>query len=259
MSAIVTTAGRTNEVLIESAIQTANELSLPYKKRDKQSVKVMQEQFHSDVLVIGKERLELYTYGTTTPFFFHPNSASFRLKRLLKGEQDLFLQATNLQKGDRFLDTTAGLCSDSIIAAFAVEETGHVHACEINPLISYIVSVGLKNYKTEFLALQSCMRAIKLMNRDALEILKEAETNAYDVVYMDPMFEEVIEESTNFNALREAGNHKGLTKEWVEEAKRVAEKRVVWKGHFRSELFEKYNFRRITRPTSKFHYGIIEL
>ena len=38
------------------------------------------------------------------------------MKRLLNGEQDLFLQATGLQNGDRFLDTTAGLCSDSIIA-----------------------------------------------------------------------------------------------------------------------------------------------
>ena len=91
-----------------------------------------------------------------------------------------------------------------------------------------------------------------------MECLKNTETHSYDVVYMDPMFEEVIEESTNFQALREVGVHQGLTDEWVEEAKRVAKRRVVLKAHFRSPLFEQYHFKQLTRLTSKFHYGILE-
>jgi 16S rRNA G966 N2-methylase RsmD len=259
MSAIVTTAGRTNEKFIELAKQIAMELSLPYSNREKKSVEVMQEKFQSDVLVVSKERLELYPYGVKTPFFFHPNSAAFRLKRLLKGEQDVFLQATNLQKGDRFLDTTAGLCSDSIIAAYAVGKIGIVHACEVNRLIAYIVSTGLKSYKTDFQELQSCMRNVNLIHQDAMEVLKVAESNSYDVVYVDPMFEEIIEESSNFESLRNVGEHSLLTEEWVEEAKRVAKKRVVLKAHFRSELFQKFGFRQFERQTSKFHYGIIEI
>jgi 16S rRNA G966 N2-methylase RsmD len=259
MSAIVTTAGRTNEKFIELAKQIAIELSLPYSKREKKSVEVMQEKFQSDVLVVSKERLELYPYGVKTPFFFHPNSSAFRLKRLLKGEQDLFLQATNLQKGDRFLDTTAGLCSDSIIAAHAIGETGIVDACEVNRLIAYIVATGLKSYKTDFCELQSCMHNVNLYSQDALEVLKLAESNSYDVVYVDPMFEEIIEESSNFEALRKVGEHNLLTEEWVEEAKRVAKKRVVLKAHFRSELFQKFGFKQFDRPASKFHYGVIEL
>ncbi|WP_391122080.1 class I SAM-dependent methyltransferase [Psychrobacillus sp. L3] len=259
MSAIVTTAGRTNEEFIEKAKQIATELSIPYMKRNKQSVKMMQEAFQLDVLVVKKERLELHAYGVTTPFFFHPNSAAFRLKRLLKGEHDVFLQATNLQKGDRFLDTTAGLCSDSIIAAHAVGELGSVHSCEVNRLIAYIVSTGLKSYKTYFSELQSCMRNVHVIHQDALEVLKVTESNSYDVVYMDPMFEEIIEESSNFETLRAVGDHRMLTEEWVEEAKRVASKRVVLKAHFRSELFQKFGFRQFERQTSKFHYGVIEL
>ena len=40
------------------------------------------------------------------------------------------------------------------------------------------------------------------------------------------MFEKVIEEANNFQALRLAGEHVTLTDEWVYEAKRVA--KSVW-------------------------------
>lgn len=258
MKTIVSTAGRTNETLTQKAKEIANELSLTYVKRQKKSVQKVQQEQQAHLLVVSKERLELYVYGSTAPFFFHPNSAAFRMKRILKGEKDLLLDALSLQSGDRFLDTTAGLCSDSIIAAFAVGEKGVVDACEKDELIAYVVNQGLKTYETEIEELQRCMRQIHVIHQDALEYLKSMDDHAYDVVYMDPMFEEVIEESSNFQTLREAGVHESLTDEWVEEAKRVAKKRVVLKAHFRSPLFEKYKFEQLTRFTSKFHYGILE-
>ena len=258
MKSIVTTGGRTNDVFVKRAKEIAIELSLPYVNRQKKSVQKLQDEFQANIVVVSKERLELYSYGSNAPFFFHPNSAAFRMKRLLNGEQDLFLQATGLQNGDRFLDTTAGLCSDSIIAAYAVGENGLVHACEKDDLVSYIVRQGLNSYETDATELLNSMRSVKLVHQDAMEFLKNTETDSYDVVYMDPMFEEVIEESTNFQALREAGVHQGLTDEWVEEAKRVAKRRVVLKAHFRSPLFEQYHFKQLTRLTSKFHYGILE-
>lgn len=259
MKTIVTTAGRTNESFMEKAKEIAKALSLPYVNRQKKSVSKLQQEYLANILVISKERLELYTFGSSAPFFFHPNSAAFRIKRLENGEQDLFLQAINIQNGDRFLDTTAGLCSDSIIAAYAVGPSGTVHACEMDALVAYIVMQGLQTYKTDIPKLLNCMRRVNLVHLDAIEFLKNAETNSYDVVYMDPMFEEVIEESTNFQTLREAGVHQSLTDEWVLEAKRVAKKRVVLKAHFRSPLFEKYDFNQLTRVTSKFHYGVIEI
>ena len=73
------------------------------------------------------------------------------------------------------------------------------------------------------------------------------------------MFEEVIEESSNFQALRAAGIHDALNVEWIEEAKRVARKRVVLKAHFRSTVFEQFGFKREIRLSSKFHYGVINL
>lgn len=259
MKTIVTTAGRTNESFIEKAQTIATELSISYVNRSKKSVRAMHEQYDSDLLVVSKERLEFYANGSNIPFFFHPNSAAFRLKRLLKGESDSFLEATNLKKGNSFFDATAGLCSDSIIAAYATGDMGTVYACEVNEIIAYIVSVGLKNYETDFVELKRCMRNVKLAHVNAVEALKAIESNSYDVVYMDPMFEELIEESSNFQPLRAIGQHHLLTLEWVEEAKRVAKKRVVVKAHFRSDLFERFGFHRLTRQTSKFHYGIIEI
>jgi len=73
------------------------------------------------------------------------------------------------------------------------------------------------------------------------------------------MFEEIIEEANNFEALRLAGEHVTLTDEWVNEAKRVARKRVVLKAHFRSEWFAKYQFTQLTRTTAKFHYGVLDI
>lgn len=259
MKTIVTTAGRTNELFIQKAKDIAKELTLPYVRRQKKSMQKLQEEQQASVLVVSKERLELYVYGSTSPFFFHPNSAAFRMKRILNGEKDLLLEALDLQIGDRFLDTTAGLCSDSILAAFAVGEKGIVDACEKDAMIAYVVGCGLKAYETENRELQESMRRIHLIHQDAVGYLKQVDANSYDVVYMDPMFEEVIEESSNFQTLREAGVHESLSDEWVEEAKRVAKKRVVLKAHFRSPMFEKYQFKQLTRLSSKFHYGIIDI
>lgn len=259
MNTVITTAGRTNEAYILKAKGIAKELNLPFIQRHKKSVSTIQQEQNANVLVVNKERLELYSYGFTSPFFFHPNSAAFRLKRLMNGEQDSFLEATRIERGDHFLDMTAGLCSDSIIAAYAVGDEGVVHACEKEPLIAYVVDVGLKKYESNNDTLETSMRRIHIIHQDAVDYTKTLPSNSFDVVYLDPMFEEVIEESSNFQALRAAGIHDALNVEWIEEAKRVARKRVVLKAHFRSTVFEQFGFKREKRLSSKFHYGVINL
>ncbi|MGB2871965.1 MAG: hypothetical protein WBC10_08845, partial [Psychrobacillus psychrotolerans] len=88
MNTVITTAGRTNAAYILKAKGIAKELNLPFIQRHKKSVSTIQQEQNANVLVVNKERLELYSYGFTSPFFFHPNSAAFRLKRLMNGEQD---------------------------------------------------------------------------------------------------------------------------------------------------------------------------
>ncbi|CAM5180733.1 Putative SAM-dependent methyltransferase OS=Ureibacillus acetophenoni OX=614649 GN=SAMN05877842_103226 PE=4 SV=1 [Ureibacillus acetophenoni] len=74
----------------------------------------------------------------------------------------------------------------------------------------------MKNYDYSELPLTSCMREIEVINaREALDYLSKQQNGSIDVIYMDPMFEEIIEESNNFEPLRDAGNHDLLTREWV--------------------------------------------
>ena len=97
VSMIITTGGRPDDSSRQLAAEAAIALGYPVVERKKQSVARMQEQYAADVLVAGKNRYELYRIGMEEPFFFHPNSAAFRLKRLVKGETDPMIEAAQLR------------------------------------------------------------------------------------------------------------------------------------------------------------------
>ncbi|WP_191561045.1 class I SAM-dependent methyltransferase [Metabacillus idriensis] len=256
---IVTTAGRTNLMMIKMAEMIAFDLKAEYKPRKKKSVNAMKEAYHSDVLVVGQNRLELHELNTPNPFFFHPNSAMFRLKRVQKGESDPLLAAADLKKGDRFLDCTLGLGSDSIIASFAVGEKGIVTAAEARKLVAYLVKTGLNKWETGISEFDESMRRINVTHINHLDYLKSLNTNAFDIVYFDPMFDEEIEESNGIEQLRTLSFDQPLTDEVIREAKRVAAKRVVLKNHWKSPSFDSFGFEVFKRKTAKFHFGVIEM
>ncbi|MEK4229272.1 class I SAM-dependent methyltransferase [Solibacillus sp. FSL H8-0538] len=254
---IVTTAGRPDELTQALADKACAELGLRFEPRKKRSVTKLSEQFSANVIVAGKNRYEYYMKGADAPFFFHPNSAAFRLKRVARGEAEPLLSACQLEQGDSFLDCTLGIGADSMLAAFAVGESGRVVGLEADRNVTFIVQKGMQTYDTTELPLTACMRGIDVIHSEAVNYLKQQKDNSFDVVYMDPMFEKVIEEATNFEVLRVAGTHIALSEEWVREAKRVAKKRVVLKAHYQSEWFEQFGFVRDIRLTAKFHYGVI--
>ncbi|MFA1736113.1 class I SAM-dependent methyltransferase [Lysinibacillus fusiformis] len=259
INTIVTTAGRPDDESMALAAFACQTLGATFEPRKKRSVRKMSEAFQANIIVAGKNRYDYYAYGAEEPFFFHPNSAAFRLKRIARGEAEPFLEAAQLQLGDTVLDCTLGLAADAMLAAYIVGETGRIVGLEANPNVAFIVGQGMQTYDTTELPLTACMRQIEVVQSEAVRYLKTLPANAFDVVYMDPMFEEAIEESNNFEALRLAGEHVTLTDEWVQEAKRVARKRVVLKAHFRSEWFMKYDFQQYERVTAKFHYGVLEV
>ncbi|KGA83985.1 hypothetical protein KQ41_04100 [Lysinibacillus fusiformis] len=259
INTIVTTAGRPDDESMALAAFACQTLGATFEPRKKRSVRKMSEAFQANIIVAGKNRYDYYAYGVEEPFFFHPNSAAFRLKRIARGEAEPFLEATQLQLGDTVLDCTLGLAADAMLAAYIVGETGRIVGLEANPNVAFIVWQGMQTYDTTELPLTACMRQIEVVQSEAVHYLKTLPANAFDVVYMDPMFEEAIEESNNFEALRRVGEHVTLTDEWVQEAKRVAKKRVVLKAHFRSEWFMKYHFQQYERVTAKFHYGVLEV
>ncbi|WP_226666751.1 class I SAM-dependent methyltransferase [Metabacillus litoralis] len=256
---IVTTSSRPDPELLFTAEKAASDLNSPFILRNKQAIQTMKITLKEDILVIGKNRMELHVLNTNAPLFFHPNSAMFRIKRLLRGESDSFLEACLLEVGDSFLDCTLGLASDSIIASYCVGEQGFIQGIEASEKLAYIVKMGLKSWITDLTELNEAMDRIQVSSQDHLTFLKGCKNNTFDVVYFDPMFEESIDESIGLLPLKSVAVYEQLVHEAIVEAKRVAKKRVVLKDHWKSTRFQEHGFIVDIRKTAKFHYGVIEI
>jgi 16S rRNA G966 N2-methylase RsmD len=256
----VTTAGRFNSEILKVAKKAADQLDIPFHRRDGFSIQGLMKQLSSTAsMVIGRERIELYFKNKEYPFFFHPNSASFRIKRLMRGEKDPFIEAAGFTEGMSLLDCTMGLGSDSIVASFVAGKGGRILAAEGNRYLHFIVKKGLQSWNSEKMEMNDAMRRIELRHTTYQELLKKLPVNTVDVVYIDPMFEEIITESNGIEALRELALYGGLTKDVILEAKRVAKKRIVLKDHYKSKRFSELGFQVIKRKTSKFHFGFIDV
>ncbi|WP_108671204.1 class I SAM-dependent methyltransferase [Peribacillus acanthi] len=256
---IVTTAGRTNEEWTAIAKEVAKDLKCSFQKRNKQSVISLIDRFQEDVLVIGKQRFELYKKDHSEPFFFHPNMAIVRLKRLMQGERDSMLDAMELSSGMSFLDCTMGLGSDSIVASFCVGNTGKVNAVEGNPFVAYLVKRGLATWDGTTPQIEDSMKRIQVNEANHLDFLKSQGDNSIDVVYFDPMFNESIQESNGIRPLTEWAEYSDLSTDSIQEALRVARHRVVLKDHYQSPRFKIHGFQQIIRKTALFHYGFIDV
>ncbi|SEJ15841.1 Putative SAM-dependent methyltransferase [Bhargavaea ginsengi] len=254
---IVTTGQHPDEESVRLAQHVAGELGTDFVPRKKRSVRKLMGEFGRPVVVAGKERYEYHTDPDVKPLFFHPGLAAIRIKRLQSGGNDAMVDVCGLRPGDTFLDCTMGLASDSTVASFVTGPSGRVTACEADPMVTYIVGHGLATYSDSPEEVLESMRRIDVRNTQASDFLQNCDSKSYDIVYLDPMFEETIEEAAAFAPLRSAGVHNLPDERLFRDAVRVARRRVVLKAHFRSELFDRYGFTRIERPNTKFHYGFI--
>ncbi len=258
MSSVITTGGRPDERSVKLAMEASEVLGYPVVERKKRSVAKLQEVYGADVIVAGKDRFDLYRIGMEEPFFFHPNSAAFRLKRLVNGETDPLIEVAQLKNADSFLDCTLGLASDSIIASFITGKRGKVLGVEADQTVAFITGRGLRSFPSESEPLLQAMNRIEVIQAEAVEFLRGQTDSSWDVVYMDPMFHTPIAESSNFTSLRQAGVHCSLSQQWVDQALRVSRRRVVVKDRFDSPIFEQFDMVRKIRPNTKFHFGFIE-
>lgn len=255
---IVTTAGRTNEQYVAKAKEVANDLQVPYIMRNKKSL----HSLHADnenIVVVGKDGIQLYHRDGKEPYFFHPNVAMIRVKRIINGESDPLIEAADLVEGDSFLDCTLGYASDSIVASYIIGEKGTITGIEASPVIAYLTRQGLQSWEHDFSPIEQAMKRIQVQTGDHYEYLQEMPDNSVDVVYFDPMFEDSIKESNALQTLAPFTSFAPLTEAIIYEAKRVARKKVVLKDHFRSTRFQQLGFQQQIRKTSKFHYGVITI
>ncbi len=256
---IITTSARTNSYFIQWAKEIAADLGVKYHQRGRDSIQDLQEAFCEDVLVVGKNRLELYKPYEDQPIFFHPNSAMFRIKRLLAGNHDPLVDACQLSDGMTFLDCTLGLGSDSIVASYIVGKGGSITSIEGSKTLAYLVKTGLSTWDTQIPVMNEAMSAIQIVFSPYQDYLIKCREKSIDVVYFDPMFEDSIQGSVGLQGVKKLAIYDDITEETIEEAKRVATQRIVLKDHWKSSRFEKLGFTPIRRKSSNFHYGVIEI
>jgi hypothetical protein len=258
---IVTTSTRGQEKLRDYAEEIAKQLNIPYIRRGKHSVTEMIELNKSDrMIMITTDGVKvIFKDHLNDPFFFHPNSAMFRLKRILKGEHDPFIETTQLREGMSFLDCTLGLASDAIIASHVVGSQGRAVGIESVSLLAYIVQLGLQSWKSKVNELDEAMRRVEVIQANHYEYLKQCPSSCFDIVYFDPMFEATKEESIGIAPLKIMADYQRLESMTITEAKRVAKHRVVLKESSYSLRFEELGFKPKERKYASHWFGTIEL
>lgn len=256
---IVTTSYNETEELIQQARLLASELGGSFVPRRDRSVRHLLAEEGEPLLIVETGGLKFYKEGMKDPFFFHPNMAKVRIKRLLQGDNDRMIEACALKKGDQLLDATLGLASDAITASFVTGEGGRVVGVEVEPTLALIVSWGLKHYTDALSPMVEAMRRIETVNGNAFDYLRNSKDQSFDVVYFDPMFRTSVLESSAMSFWRNHAATMPLTPDMIEEACRVARRRVVLKERKYSGEFERLGFQTILDSPSSFAFGVIEI
>ncbi|MNI12049.1 Ribosomal RNA small subunit methyltransferase J [compost metagenome] len=256
---LVTTSYAPTQGNLLKAAQLATELQGKLVARGKESLAGLREQFNEDcVLLVTKDEIRYYV-EEQPPIFFHPSMGAVRVKRWLRGEVDLLVQACQVVEGDSVVDCTAGLASDSLVLSCAVGVQGCVIALESEAIPAMLIREGLAAYDSDIPEMTEAMRRIQVVHLDHFSYLRGLADQSVDVVYFDPMFRRPIEESNSISPLRQVANGNAITAETMHEARRVARKTIVLKEHKKSSEFARLGFTNVLRSNTKITYGVIQL
>ena len=236
---VVTTSREADYRQKEIAQELARRLGLTFFPRKEVSLQEFFNYNHG-LIIVQAEKLILKTQQGE--LFFHPNMAKLRINNLCQGHPDHLIQALNLQQGDSLLDCTLGLASDAITASFWLGEKGHVVGLEVVPLIYEITSYGLANCSLPYKKSEEALRRIRVINTHHLDYLKKLPDKSFDAVYFDPMFDKSILGSCAMVNLRQIAYTGSISEQNLQEAKRVARKRVVMKSRKGSKELERLGF-----------------
>lgn len=256
---LVTTALRKNSWVEDQAKGIANRLNMPYVARDDYSLQQLAAKFNGKgLLVVSRSNLIAYIAGQE--FFYHPGMSKLRIKSLEDGYNDQMINAMGLQPHKSVLDCTLGLGSDALVASHVVGSAGMVIGLEINPLLAYIVTAGMKSYPTDDPAMIQALNGIKVVNCDYRTYLKALPSASVDVIYFDPMFRKPLLKSSSMSPLRGLAHHHPVDEGSLLEACRIARGRVVLKERANSGEFARLGFSTVIGgKNSPVAYGVIEV
>lgn len=236
------------------------EACIEFVPRRRQSLPALQQQSAADAVIVWQDRQgPILHYGGQT-LYFHPSMAKVRLAAYRKKSQDdPLIQAAGIRQGDAVLDCTLGLGADSIVLAYFTHP-GRVVALESSPAIAWTVRWGMQMYKSGMDWLDQAVHQVEVQNIDHLTYLRQTPDKSFDIVYFDPMFRLPLLKSQPLTPIRELGNPAPLVPDAIDEAIRVARRRVVMKERSVSEEFARLGFDRVWgSPHNAVRYGIIEI
>ena len=240
MQNFIVTTSRKPKADSEILAQTfAEKLNLKFVPRADFNLETLKENYNVENILLIRNNFPVIV-TRDGELFFHPNTAHLRIKNLRLGLCDRLIDAAKIQRGDKILDCTLGLGSDSIVESFVA---GSVTALEINPVIAEVVRYGLKNFYDDTPPVIEAMRNVEVITADYIDYLRNCADNSFDVVYFDPMFRHAINKSSGINPIRPLADNRPLEIDSVREACRVARRCVVMKENSRSNEFERLGFK----------------
>lgn len=254
----IVTSPLSSEVESRDLEQFLEESGLPYTPRRGKSLPLLMRETGAEGTVIWKPSGPVLQIGDQQ-FFFHPSMAKIRIGAYRKqGQVDPLVQACELRKGDLFLDCTLGLGADAIVASFFTR-TG-VIGLESSQVAAALVKWGMRCYASELIWLQEPIKRIHVRWADHYDYLSQQPSKSVDIVYFDPMFRKPVFKSQAISPLRSLADHRPLRMETIEEACRVARRRVVVKERSSGEEFKRLGIATVQMGSrSNLAYGIINI
>ena len=255
---LISTSSKTNTYLIEQAKKVSQLLQMPYVSRKHQSVEELLTIHHcAGALLITKEGPSFVT-KEGVPHQFHLSMAHLRLLEIDRGHTDHLLRAIGYETVISVLDCTAGLGSDSAVISYGCPQLTRHTAIEGHPILGYITNYGFRHFQHKELKVTEALRRIQLIICNYQDYLEQIEPNTYDVIYVDPMFENPVYESPQFLQWRGHLLESKVTSEIVELALEKS-KRLVIKERKGSRLFKEIPpIEMVGGKYSSIAYGIYE-
>lgn len=238
------------------ALETAERTGLPFVPRDEKSLVKLREEYSTKIICV--ESPDGPYLGTAEgKLFFHEGTSVIRTDRVFSAQKrSSLIRALDVCPDDNILDCTLGLGIDAMVAAVHLDK-GSITGLEAGLLLSDIVSRGLRDYDFSRERIAEGAKKIKVLHADYRDFLRKCGDGQYDTVYFDPMFDHTVEKSDKIKRLREVAVMDPLTVEDVQEACRVARKRVVVK--VRRGIFGEVEFGEKIESGRSILYGIIRV
>ena len=250
----ITTSANYHGEQAEEARELAKRWSVPFLSRDRWNLQEIRHMLGVDYLLVLDRNRKL-SVEEPLVLRWHPSMAIPRLRQLARGETDTFLSAVKLLPGDTVLDCTLGFGADALLASLSVGETGRILGLEASPLLALLTEYGLGKEAAVYESAEKPMKAIssriKVCCCEAGAFLKTQSNNSWDVVYLDPMFRNVKEHTTDMNLMRPLTWDEPIHPDLLQEAFRVCKKRVVIKERRYSPLFAQLQ----AQETVRTNYG----